>query len=90
MAIGEVKNMFKDQYADVEYYRNIFNCTHQIDFNLEHCTVWMLVRSMTTWKQCHISLPTKIHIIKQYLQTVKSLPTLRIGMETILRKCSVF
>lgn len=38
MTIGEVKNMFKDQYADVEYYRNIFNCTHQIDFNLEHCT----------------------------------------------------
>lgn len=34
MTIGEVKNMFKDQYADVEYYRNIFNCTHQIDFNL--------------------------------------------------------
>ena len=38
MTIGEVKNMFKDQYADVKYYRNIFNCTHQIDFNLEHCT----------------------------------------------------
>ena len=30
--------MFKDQYADVEYYRNKINCTLQIDFNLEHCT----------------------------------------------------
>ena len=38
MTVGEVKNMFKDQYVDVEYYRNTFNCTHQIDFNLEHCT----------------------------------------------------
>ena len=38
MTVGEVKNMFKDQYADVEYYRNTFNCTHQIDFNLEYCT----------------------------------------------------
>lgn len=38
MTVGEVKNMFKDQYADVEYYRNAFGCTHQIDFNLEHCT----------------------------------------------------
>ena len=38
MTVGEVKNMFKDQYADVEYYRNTFNWTHQIDFNMEHCT----------------------------------------------------
>lgn len=38
MTVGEVKNMFKNQYADVEYYRNTFNWTHQIDFNLEHCT----------------------------------------------------
>lgn len=30
MTVGEVKNMFKDQYADVEYYKNAFNCTHQI------------------------------------------------------------
>lgn len=28
MTVGEVKNMFKDQYADVEYYRN----------TLEYCT----------------------------------------------------
>lgn len=38
MTVGEIKNMFKDQYADIEYYKNTFNGTHQIDFNLEHCT----------------------------------------------------
>lgn len=38
MTVGEVKNMFKDQYADVEYYKNLFKGTHQIDFNMEHCT----------------------------------------------------
>lgn len=38
MTVGEVKNMFKDQYADVEYYKNAFNWVHQIDFNMEHCT----------------------------------------------------
>lgn len=38
MTVGEVKNMFKDQYADVEYYKNSFKGTHQIDFNMEHCT----------------------------------------------------
>lgn len=56
MTVGEVKNMFKDQYADVEYYKNLFKGTHQIDFNLEHCTGVDACEVNDEWKQCHISL----------------------------------
>lgn len=38
MTISEVKNMFKNQYIDIEYYRCNNHHSHTITFNMEHCT----------------------------------------------------
>lgn len=38
MVVSEVKNMFKNQYVDIEYYRSNDNHSHIITFNMEYCT----------------------------------------------------
>lgn len=81
MTISEVKNMFTDQYADVEYYRNTFNWTHQIDFNMEHCT---------GVDACEVNDDMEAVSYQLADEAAKLLPILRIGMKIRTQKYYVF
>lgn len=90
MTVGEVKNMFKDQYADVEYYKSTFNCTHQIDFNLEHCTGVDACEVNDDMEAVSYQLADEDTYNKTVLANSEIAADLRIGMATILQKYCAF